>query len=132
MSPVHRFDAVRRARFLAYVECGRSIREAAARVGVTETTVGRWRRRGRAHPESEAGAFETALVEALAGGDDLAGPLSEADVRRALEAQVRRGNVAAMRVLLAHFPAGDPPVPAEDGAGWIDELAARRAPGRRT
>jgi len=103
------------------------MREAAARVGTTETTVGRWRRRGKARPDSPAGIFEAELVEALAGGDGPAESLTVDDVRRALEAQVRRGSVAAMRVLLQHFPPEAPPEPSDGGEGWIDELTARRA-----
>lgn len=126
MTAVHRFDPVRRARFLGLVEAGWTIRMAAARVGTTETTVGRWRRRGKAHPETEAGGFEADLAAALvaAGGDEV-GPLSVEDVRRALEAQVRRGSVGAMRVWMARFAEPDRE-PAAAAGGWIDELAERR------
>lgn len=128
MTAVHRFDAVRRARFLGLVEAGWTIRKAAARVGTTETTVGRWRRRGKAHPDSEAGGFEADLAEALGVGGGPAVALTVEDVRRAVEAQVRRGSVGAMRVWLARFAEPDSePAPAGEGGGWIlDELAKRR------
>lgn len=140
-----RFTRERRDRVVELVAGGATISEAAAAAGISRRTVMDWQARGRANPGTAAGEFAAALAAARAGDADVPaeGPLSEDDVVRLLEAQARRGNVAAMRLLLARakLARADATAAARARAGRdaapdalraVDDLArarARRGPG---
>ena len=129
-----RFTADVRERFLGQIEAGRTLKDACAAVGVSLTTVQSWRARGAKQPGTPAADFEEKMRHAVDGADQ---PLTDADVRRALEkAIVKKGSVSAMKLWTDLYgvrakrgkgadDVGEEPSPAE-GRSWIDELAARR------
>lgn len=128
-----RFTADVRERFLGQIEAGRTMRDACAAVGISETTVKAWRARGAKQPGTSAAEFEAKMRQAVDGAER---PLTDADVRRALErAIVRKGSVSAMKLWTDLYgvkakrgkgaDVGEEPT-AADGRSWIDELAARR------
>lgn len=126
-----RFSADLRDRFVGMVEAGRPQEDAAAAIGVSLTTVKRWRAKGEKQPGTPAAEFAAKLKLAVDGADT---PLTEADVRRALEKAIeKKGSVSAMKLWTelygAKSRAKTPPVeePTTESRSWIDdELAARR------
>lgn len=126
-----RFTAELRERFVGMVEAGRSQEESAAAVGISFTTVKTWRTRGERQPGTPAAEFAEKLRRAVDGAD---APLTEADVRRALERAIeKKGSVSAMKLWTELYGAksrarAEPAEgPVSEGRSWIDdELAARR------
>jgi len=126
-----RFTADMRERFLGMVEAGRTQQDAAAAVGIDIATVTRWRSRGKKQPGTPAAEFAEKLKRAVDGAEK---PLTEADVRRAMEKAIeKKGSVSAMKLWTELYGAKSraraEPVegPVSEGRSWIDdELAARR------
>jgi hypothetical protein len=117
-----RFTETRRERFLAKLEDGRSVEQAAADVNVNPSTPARWAARGRAGASPGTQEFAERFDAIRAGNGNR---LTEDDVRRALEQAIRKGSVTAMRTWLDRYGKADPngkPKPDE-----FDELKARRA-----
>lgn len=129
-SPV-RFTADVRERFLGMIEAGRTLKDACAAVGVSETTIQSWRARGEKQPGTPAAEFAEKLRLAVDGAEE---PLTEGDVKRALErAIVKHGSISGMKLWLERYapkqkggPDGREEPAAAEERSWIDELAARR------
>lgn len=96
-----RFTDARRERFVALVAGGAGLEEAAASVGISRRSVMDWLARGRVQEGTPAAEFAAAFEAARAGGADVsADRLTEDDLVALMEAQARRGNVPAIRLLL--------------------------------
>lgn len=126
-----RFTADVRERFLGMIEAGRTQQDAAAAVGIAIKTIQKWRARGEHETGTPAAEFAEKLKRAVDGAEK---PLTEADVRRALEKAIeRKGSVSAMKLWTELYGAkasrAKPEVveaPSDESRSWIDELAARR------
>lgn len=79
---------------------GGSIAQAAEAAGVTRRTIERWRERGRDELARAPLARLALEADRPAAPSDGVAPLSEADLVELLEAQARRGNITALRLLL--------------------------------